>query len=238
MSVEEKKESTLRKSADIFSSYNSVISQAESVYDFNLLLAKEAFLHGGSQALSVPTGTQSCNHTDNYCFPYADEVTWHNGQTLYNFANFAFDPFGYRNLSKWDCEQFYIDAFAHHGNLLLIVDDAPPYDFAPERFPYQFVFPLQVNGTSPTPPEGSTIYFYTTVYATVWAPLNFKTIADEPYFADGVEWNRFWYSKSNFTEEKSQYWTFFGRKVKYCVTERRIRDHCRLEYSATIMTSE
>ena len=169
------KKSTHRKLADIPLSYNSVISQAESVYDFNLLVAKEAFLHGGSQALSVPIGTQSCNHTDNYCFPYAYDLTWNNGQTLHNFANFAFDPFGYRNLSKWDCAQFYLNAFAHHDNLLLIFDDAPPYDFPPLRFPYKFSKPFQVNGTIPRPPEGSTIDFYTTVFATVWAPINFKT---------------------------------------------------------------
>lgn len=173
-----------------------------------MAVVNERFLHGNVTDTEGPQVNSSCRS----CSPWPNLDGWNPYTSLFNMQKVALDGQTLVNLSKMDCLEVYTDMYGDRTNLLMVTQDTSDTE-APTILQYSYVAATWTEGE-------------------IYAPCDDGSPEGTSNYAGGPDCGK----AASATTYNLERWTKFGRPVMYCLSERPTGDHCRLNYSPTIMT--
>lgn len=139
---------------------------------------------------------------------WPSEQDWDSTAAFEYMQEHALLPQYFTNLTKSECVEVYTNVYGNRTNLMVITEDS---DIDQD---------LRVHGYDYVPAQWSTFSAY-------WL-CEYNTNLNSPGSINCQD------IESN-TPEKLDQWTMGGRPVKYCLSQRRSADYCRLNYSPYIL---
>jgi hypothetical protein len=189
--------------------YNSAISSSLASYGYAAAVVNEKFLHAtNSTDIQVPL-YEGCEG----CTQWPGIKGWDPLTSLFHMQKVALDGHTLINRTKIDCLDVYTDMYGARTNLLVVTQDASDTE-APIVFEYSYVAATWAEGG---------IY---------WPCDNGAPEGKSSNWAGGPDCGKV----GSVNTSNLEHWKKFGQPVLYCLAEQPTGDHCRLNYSPSIMT--
>jgi hypothetical protein len=193
--------------------YNSVMSASIPQYGYAAAVVSESFLTGaefGTDYIDNSNGLAPVGYwnTSN-ADSWPPQQVWNMSSALRNWQTVASNPANFTNMSNSECLNLYTNVYARRTNLIMVAEDLPG-------------------------DQNASVHQY------VYLPAGFSTITQWWPCLDSTSGTKLLcIPPGSNSPEQIKNWNKFGRTILYCLSEVPDHgDHCRLNYSPSILIGE
>jgi hypothetical protein len=193
--------------------YNSVMSASIPQYGYAAAVVSESFLTGAQFGANYTDNSNGLASIGQWNLagkvPWPPRQEWNMSSALHSWQTVASDPTNFTNMSNTECLHLYTNVYARRTNLIIVTEDLPG-------------------------DQNASVHQY------VYLPAGFSTHSQWWPCQDSAPGTKLLCIPPNSnSSEQIKNWNKFNRTILYCLSEVPADgDHCRLNYSPSILIGE